>query len=200
MQVEREQGPFAGRELAAAVHRVLLHLRLARLPGVDPELEAAALCDQDLAAAADARRLAAPVESRLDAPGEPDRALDPLDAPRELDPGQQPAVLQRQGLGDADDAALGAVGRLEHVRPPHVAPRRLELALGRQREATAALRVEQRRERRRRVQLRQRHEVDGAVASDERDRPPVPERRVVADRRVAVLPPHPELMPRGGRP
>ena len=98
----------------------------------------------ELAAPDDLGGLASPVEARLEPPLELDRPLDALDAARELDPREQAAVLQRQRLRDADDAVAGAVGRLEDVRAPEIAARGLELAGGCEREAAAALGIEER--------------------------------------------------------
>ena len=105
--------------------------------------------------ARDARRLAAPIESRLDAPLEPHRPLDPLDPPGELDPREQATVLEGQRLGDAGDPVAGAVGGLEHVRPPEIAARGLVLPDRRQGEAAAAIGVEDRGKGGRRVKARQ---------------------------------------------
>src|SRR5581483_10898635 len=128
---------------------------------------------EETSAVDDSRLLAPPVETRLEPPLEPDRAFQPLDSSRELQPRQKAAVLQRQSLRDAHDAVTGAKRRLENVRATDVAARGFELRSGRQREASAALGIEQRAEGRRGLETRQRHEVDRAVLRDQGDRPPV---------------------------
>jgi hypothetical protein len=188
---QREHRAVARGDLERAGERVLLRLDRAGVPGDDGELQACALRDTEVSAVCDPGALAAPVEARLGPPLEPHRPFQSLDAPRELDPREQAAVLQRQRLGDADDAIAGAVRRLEDVRAPHVTARGLVLPGRGKGEAAAAIGVEDRGEGRRRVQARQRHEVHRAVGRDEGDRPAVADGGVGADRGESVVAFHP---------
>src|ERR1051325_5731728 len=84
---------------------------------MEREVHATALCDRGLAAQADRRLLASPVEARLEPPAQLDLAGEPFDASCQLTPGHQPAALQRQRLGDENDAVARRVDRLENVGP-----------------------------------------------------------------------------------
>ena len=117
---EREERRSARGDLERARERGVLGRDLAGVPRVDGDLHVGARRDEHAVPAHDPRRLPSPVEARLDAPLELDLAVEPLDPPRVLDPRKQPAVLQGQGVGDANDAAAGAVCRLEDVRAPDV--------------------------------------------------------------------------------
>ena len=128
-----------------------------------------------------------PVEARRDAPLELDLSGEPFDAARDLDPRHEPAVLQRQRLGDANDSAFGRVRRLENVRPIDVPAGDVELRRRCEDEAPALLRVEQRGERRRRVHVGQGEEVDRAVGGHECDRAAVADGGVRPDGREPVL-------------
>jgi hypothetical protein len=88
----------------------------------------------------------------------------------------------------ADGAAVGHERRLEHVRPGQIPARNGERQLGSKREPAAALVVEDRGENGRGIEVRQRQPLDRAVARNQRDGAPVPERPVVTDRRITVEP------------
>src|SRR5204862_4801646 len=93
---EREEQAYARRNLEGAGEGVVLRLDLACVPGVDSEVETGPLGNEEVAAPDDLGLRSTPVEARLDAPGDLDRALHPLDPPRVLDPRQQPAALERE--------------------------------------------------------------------------------------------------------
>ena len=114
----------------------------------------------------------------------------PLDAPDELEPGQEPAVVEHDRVGDPDGAACGQERRLEDVRVARVSPLDAVLDLRLELEGPAAVGVEEPGEDRRRIEARQREPVDRAVARHERESPAVSDRGVILDRRVAVDPLH----------
>ena len=68
---QREHRLLARRELERAGERVLLRLHDPRAPAVDRKLEPRAFGDEVVPSPDDARRLAAPVEARLEPPLEP---------------------------------------------------------------------------------------------------------------------------------
>src|SRR5205085_3395516 len=113
---EREEATRAGRRLERASDVCVGDARLPGLPGVDRDDEVAVPLRHGRAAAhPDARLAAAPVEARLDAPAHPNRALEPFDPPRHLDPPPERAVAEGQRVRNARRAAARPVGRLEDV-------------------------------------------------------------------------------------
>ena len=80
---------------------------------------------------------------RLDAPGHRDLSLDSLDAAEQFALRRQAGARKGHRVGDPNPAPLSAVGRLENVGLREVAALGLEGHRGRQREAAAALVVEQ---------------------------------------------------------
>ena len=80
---------------------------------------------------------------------------------------------------------VGGERGLQHVGVGQIASLRSGGDLGPQREASTAVGVQDGREHARRVEVGQAQPVDGPVARDQRDGPPVPDRGVVADRDIA---------------
>ena len=115
-----------------------------------------------------------------------DAAGDAFDLSYELEPGEQLAVVGRERVRDAQDAARGVEGRLEDVGLRQVPPRDGELARGREPERAAAPRVEERVQERLGGDVRHRQPVDRPVRRDQRDRPAVADDGVVGDRGVPV--------------
>ena len=109
----------------------------------------------------------------------------PSTCPDELPLRGQARLVEQQRVGHADGPGVRRERRLENVRLGRVAPGGGERRLGLEDEPTAALRVEDRAEHGRRIEVREGEPVDRAVARDERDRPAVPDRGVLADRGVA---------------
>ena len=106
---------------------------------------------------------------------------------------------QRHRVGHADAALGRGEGRLEHVRALEVAALGLEGGGRLEAERAAALGVEDPREHRRRVDVRQAEPVDRAVPGDQRGGPAVADERVLANRRVAVDALHPPGFCRSAR-
>ena len=115
------------------------------------------------------------------------RSRDPLDRPAELagrvesDVVAALALGEHQGVTEADDAAVGLEGGLEHQRSIEVATLAREPA-GRRDRPVAGVWVQDAGEHRRAVEARQAEPVDRTVACDERGRVAVRQQPVVGDR------------------
>jgi hypothetical protein len=124
------------------------------------------------------------------APAHRHRPGKPVDAPDELEPGEESAVVEHDRVGDPDGATCGDECRLQDVGVVDVRPLDAVVDLRLELEGPAALGVEEPGEDRRRIEAGQREPVDRAVAGDEGEGPAVSDRGIVLDRRVAVDPLH----------
>ena len=123
-------------------------------------------------------------EPWLDDPAHRDRPRHALDPSHQLPERSQPAAVEQQPVGHADLATVRREGRFEQVGVRQVAACHRGRDIRLQGEATPLAGVEDRREHRGRVEIRQGEPVDRTIESDERDGAPVADRRVVADRRI----------------
>ena len=114
-------------------------------------------------------------------------ALGP-DVAGQLGPRQRPVRALVERIDHPDRPALGAERRLQHIGPGQVAPGDLIRHRGLQDEPAAAVRVEGRREHRRRVDRRGGPPVDAAIPRDQRDRLTVADQAVGLDRHEPVRP------------
>ena len=169
-------------DVAAGVHR------LTRVPRLERHQLGSGGREKRVTRRLDARLLEPEVEARPDGVPHRDRSTQDADSTHELDPGELPAVLETEGIGDGDGAVPCRERRLQDVRPVEVASLARVLCDRGEVEAPAALPIEQRREDGGPVEGRQRQPLDRAVARYERERSSVADRGVLADRRVAVCP------------
>ena len=184
---QREHGALAGRQRELAADRTVVQLAVARAEETEHERLGPGLREPAARATLDARLRPAVVEARLEGPPQRDRPVECFDLPHQLahrrDP---PAVAERHRVRHAHAPLGGGEGRLEDVRIVEVAPLGLERGGRLEPERAAALGVQDPREHRRRVEVRQAEPVDRAVPGDQRGGPPVADERVLADRGVAV--------------
>ena len=151
-----------------------------------------ALEDERVGAAVDDREiLGDPLEARLGEPVVEARlelhlhrhlALGAADDPDQVVVRMAHVPLDRDEIHKYEHAALGAEGRLEHVRLREVPPRRLVLVPRRNPEEAALAPVEEPREDRPRLEAVERAPVDRAVERDERRAVAIGEEPVRADR------------------
>ena len=180
--------PARDRERAAR-RAPSLDARVARVAGVDAEASPAPSRDGTPRRRTSRRLDAAPVEARLDAPvASAPRRASPSTRRASSTPRQQAAVLERQRLGDADDAVArrGTSSRARSSGRDSAARHRTAPSAG-GRSGRRVSASSSAREGRRAVHRRQREEVDRAVERDERGRPPSPIAAYGADRCVPVL-------------
>ena len=164
--------------------------RLARVEALERERVVRAGGEEAARAAVDLRGGAAVGEAGLEPPAHAHTPREPFDPSCQLAQRCETVVGQREGVGDANDAARGAVRGDEDVRVLLVRALGLERLIRSELEEPATAAVEDPREDRRRVDVRQAEPVDRAVGGDEGGRATVADHRVLADRRIACEPLH----------
>jgi hypothetical protein len=184
---QHEQALAARADVEATGDRVFPELGLSCVPGAQGKRIATVERDRNLPAPIELRRSGRMPEARLEAPAQWNAASEALDPARELAKGAEAARCgQGHGVGHTDLTGARGEGGLEDVRLREIAARRLERDVRSQFETPTVRRVEQRPEHARGVEVGQAEPVDRSVFRGERDRPAVPDRGVVGDRRVAV--------------
>ena len=133
------------------------------------------------------------------APVHRNRAVDTLDPANQLEPRQQPAVIERDRVCDAHLSGFGRECRAQDVAVADVLACRLELGVGGELEGSATPCVEQACEHGLAVEARKCKPVDRAVTCNERARPPVADRRVILDRNIVVSVAHARIRSQGDR-
>jgi hypothetical protein len=179
---QRRPGRFY---VEAPEDRLVVDLRLAGLPGAERQRVATSEGHRDVPAALEARRRGGVAEGGHDVPAHRDAPGDAVDSPDQL--AGWPQIMARQGhrVGDPDHPVAGGERGLQHVAVGQIASRDIRGDLRRQREAPAAIGVQDRREHAGRIEVGQAQPIDRPVTCHQRGGPPVPDRGVVSDRDVA---------------